>query len=103
MIIITKQCGMIIVKKNQCGMIIVTKQCGMIIVTKQEDIQDIINMHYHIIMTSVKFVTSQKLQKYILNAHPPWFKIMYTNALRWSKYDQKHVAYTIKMQESYFV
>ena len=39
-------------------------------------------------MTSVKFVTSNKLQKYILNACPPWFKIMCTNVWRQSKYDQ---------------
>jgi len=31
---------------------------------------------------------SHKLQKYILNARPPWFKIMCVNARRWSKYDQ---------------
>jgi len=60
----------------------------MILVTKQEVIQDIINMQCYIIMTSVKFLTSHKLQKCILNACLPWFKIMYVNASRWSKYDQ---------------
>ena len=60
----------------------------MILVTKQEVIQDITNMKCYITMTSVKFVTSHKLQKYVLKACPPWFKIMCVNAWRWSKYDQ---------------